>query len=224
MTLVPWPVTDAWAIEHDRTLAGAGVVLGDPDDQAGDDEAENAADEQVLAGDRHAGDEVADLAPADRVVRGGARPATDSTPPTIRPLYRPTHDRAVGAELDEERADDRGDDAGAANRERIEHPADARIGWFSTKKDRREHHGGDDSHRIGFEQIGRHAGAVTDVITDVIGDGCRVARLVFRNAGFDLADEVGADVGNPLGEDHRRRDGRRSRSAKRRMTARPARR
>ena len=33
MTLVPWPVTEASAIEFDRTPAGAGVVLGDPDDE-----------------------------------------------------------------------------------------------------------------------------------------------------------------------------------------------
>ena len=39
---------------HHRALAGAGVVLGDPDDQAGDDEADDAAEEQVEAGDRDA--------------------------------------------------------------------------------------------------------------------------------------------------------------------------
>ena len=35
---------------------------------------------------------------------------------------------------------------------------------------------------------------------DVVGDGRRVARIVLGNAGFDLADEVAADVG-ALGED-----------------------
>ena len=49
---------------HHRALAGAGVVFGDDDDEAGDDEADEAADEQVRAGDRLAGDR-ADLAPAD---------------------------------------------------------------------------------------------------------------------------------------------------------------
>ena len=34
------------------TLAGAGVIFGDDDDQAGDGEADEAADEEVLAGDR----------------------------------------------------------------------------------------------------------------------------------------------------------------------------
>jgi hypothetical protein len=57
-----------------------------------------------------------------------------------------------------------------------------------------------DGHRIGFEQVGRHAGAVADVVADVVGDRGRVARIILGNAGLDLADEVGADV-STLGED-----------------------
>ena len=68
------------------------------------------------------------------------------------------------------------------------------------EEDRGEHHGGDDRHRIGLEQVRRHAGAVADVVADVVGDGGRIARIVLGNAGLDLADEVGADVG-ALGED-----------------------
>ena len=68
------------------------------------------------------------------------------------------------------------------------------------EEDRRQHHGGDDGHRIGLEQVGRHAGAVADIVADVVGDGGRIARIVFRNAGFDLADQIAADVG-ALGED-----------------------
>ena len=198
MTLVPWPVTEAWAIEIDRALAGAGVVFGDPHDQAGDDEADDAADEQVLAGDRHAGDG-ADLAPADQVVRWRrARPTIDSTPVDDQALVERAHDRAVGAELDEEGADDRGQDAGAADAERIEHRGgEDRL---ADEEDRGEHHGGDDGHRIGLEQVGGHAGAVADIVADVVGDGRRVARIVFGNAGLDLADEIAADVG-ALGED-----------------------
>jgi hypothetical protein len=55
-------------------------------------------------------------------------------------------------------------------------------------------------HRVGFEQVGSHAGAVADVVAHVVGDGGRVARIVFGNASFDLADEVAADV-RTLGED-----------------------
>ena len=38
-------------------------------------------------------------------------------------------------------------------------------------------------------------GAVADVVADVVGDRRRVARVVLGDAGLDLADEVGADVG-----------------------------
>ena len=51
MTLVPWPVTEAAAIDLHRAEIGAGVVFGDPDDQAGDHQADDGADEQRLAGE-----------------------------------------------------------------------------------------------------------------------------------------------------------------------------
>ncbi|GCC48105.1 hypothetical protein chiPu_0032327, partial [Chiloscyllium punctatum] len=113
-------------------------------------------------------------------------------------LVEGSHDRLAGAELDEEGADDRGDDADAADRERQRHHVhqDRRLG----EEDRREHHGGDRGHRIGLEQVRRHAGAVADIIADVVGDGGRVARIVFGDAGLDLADEVAADI-STLGED-----------------------
>ena len=63
-----------------------------------------------------------------------------------------------------------------------------------------DQHGGDHGHGEGLEQVRRHAGAVADVVADVIGDHRRVARIVLGNAGFDFADQVGADVG-ALGED-----------------------
>jgi hypothetical protein len=65
---------------------------------------------------------------------------------------------------------------------------------------RAQRHGGDQRHRVGLEQVGRHAGAVADVVAHVVGDHRRVARVVFGNAGLDLAHQVGADVG-ALGED-----------------------
>ncbi len=68
------------------------------------------------------------------------------------------------------------------------------------EEDRGQQHGGDDGHGIGLEQVGRHAGAVADIVADVVGDDGGVARIVLGDAGLDLADEVGADVG-ALGED-----------------------
>ena len=62
-----------------------------------------------------------------------------------------------------------------------------------------KHHGGDDRHHIGFEQISGHAGAITDIVADIIGDRRRIAWIVLGNPGFDLADEIGPDIGT-LGE------------------------
>ncbi len=51
-----------------------------------------------------------------------------------------------------------------------------------------------------LEEVGAAAGAVADVVADEVGDDGRVARVVLGDAGLDLADEVGADVGR-LGVD-----------------------
>ena len=53
---------------------------------------------------------------------------------------------------------------------------------------------------VRFEEVGAHAGDVAHVVTDVVGDRGRVARIVLGNARLHLADEVGADVGG-LGVD-----------------------
>ena len=52
----------------------------------------------------------------------------------------------------------------------------------------------------GLEDVGTAAGAVADVVADEVRDDGWVAWVVFGDAGFDLADEVGADVGG-LGVD-----------------------
>ena len=127
-----------------------------------------------------------------------ARPRTDRPEVDPQALVECAHDRVVGAELDEERADDRRHDAGRADGERIEHRGGEHR--CAAEEDRGEHHRGDHGHRVGLEQVGRHAGAVADIVADVVGDRGRVARIVLGNTSLDLADEVGADVG-ALGED-----------------------
>ncbi len=96
-------------------------------------------------------------------------------------------------------AGDRGDDADGAGAER-EHEAERRVGTDGGERrdteDDRRHEG----HLVRLEEVGGHAGAVADVVADVVGDGGRVAGVVLGDAGLDLADEVGADVGR-LGED-----------------------
>ena len=63
-----------------------------------------------------------------------------------------------------------------------------------------EDHGADVLGGHGLEEVGATAGAVADVVADEVGDDGGVARVVFGDAGLDLADEVGADVGG-LGVD-----------------------
>ena len=99
-------------------------------------------------------------------------------------------------EADEEGADDRGHDAGAADDQRQHHE----VRRAALQKQRREHHGGADGDDIGLEQVGRHAGAVTDIVADIVGDHRRVAGIVLGDPGFHLAHEVGTDIG-ALGED-----------------------
>ena len=96
-------------------------------------------------------------------------------------------------------ADDRGEDPDAAHEQREDDPLQvvARIG---DHQGHAEDQARDDGHLVGLEDVRRHAGAVTDVVTDEVGDDRRVARVVFRHARLDLADEVGADVGR-LGVD-----------------------
>ena len=60
--------------------------------------------------------------------------------------------------------------------------------------------GGQNRTAIRFVQIGTHAGDVADVVADIVRDGGRVARVVFGDAGFHLADQVGAHIGR-LGVD-----------------------
>ena len=181
----------------DRALARAGVIFGDDDDQAGDDKADDAADEQVDARHRLARHR-SDLAPANDELRRDGEADDREKAGGDQALVERAHDRIVGAELDEIRAGDRGEDAGAANRQGIEH----RRGEVRRpgEEDRGEHHRRHHCHHIGLEEVRRHAGAVADIVADVVGDRRRVARIVLGNARFDLADEVGADVG-ALGED-----------------------
>ena len=101
------------------------------------------------------------------------------------------------AELDEVGADDRGEDADRADPQRQQQH---RSRTAPAKKIAASSIGRDDRHGVGLEQVGRHAGAVADVVAHVVGDHGRVARVVLGDAGLDLADQVGADVG-ALGED-----------------------
>src|SRR4029079_7601446 len=169
-------------------------VFGDHDDQPGNDQADDAAFEQRHAGILHA----CQRTEADQIVNDAGDAAERQDTGRDQPLVQSAHDRLAGAEIDEESADDRGDDADAAYGERQGHHVhQERRG---RKEDSGQHHGGDRGDRIGLEQVGGHAGAIADIVADVVGDGGRVAPIILGDAGLDLADEIAADV-RTLGKD-----------------------
>ncbi len=132
--------------------------------------------------------------------RGGAGHGQERRRP------HPAVDRGHGASVvvagaDDEDADDGRDDPDGGDHDREddgtggERPVADRVERGDAEDDR-----GDDRDHVGLEEVGRHAGAVADVVAHVVGDGRRVAGVVLGDARLDLADEVGAHVGR-LGED-----------------------
>jgi hypothetical protein len=108
----------------------------------------------------------------------------------------------VGLGTNHEDADDGKDRAHAGNghggREQLHAVADE-LGRVHTHQCRRrgdaQRAGRQDRSAVALEQVSAHAGHVADVIPDVVSDGGGIARVVLGDAGLDLADEVGADVG-----------------------------
>ncbi len=109
-------------------------------------------------------------------------------------LVERVDDRAAAPEAREEGADHRRDDGDAADGERQEYEIGRR------ELQRAEEHDRDRSHRIRFEQVGRHSRTVADVVADVVGDDRGIAWIVLGNSGLDLPDEIRAHVGC-FGED-----------------------
>ena len=179
----------------DRAVLRAGVELGDPDqrgcerqtDEAGAKERHRtgrlAANQLHRLGEHRAGDEVE----RDQRQHAGHRQAA---------VQRWHHIGHPGRGLDEGAADDGGNDRHAAQHQRVDHASHR----GADDHDGAQRHGGNQRHRVGLEQISGHAGAVAHVVAYVVSDHGRVARIVFRNAGFHLAHQVGADV-STLGED-----------------------
>ena len=76
----------------------------------------------------------------------------------------------------------------------------SRRGVGPGDEQRDEHHRRPEGDDVRLEQVRRHAGAVADIVADVVGDDAGVAVVVLVEAEFVLADHVGPDVGG-LGED-----------------------
>ena len=161
-----------------RPPARARVVLGDRDERERDDEADQRGDVELAEGERALVEGERHGNEADRRQHRGDDDG----------LVERVHDRAAPADAREPDADHRGDDGDAAERERIERETAGR----ERRAEEHDRHGGDG---VGLEEVGSHAGAVADVVADVVGDHGRVSRVVLGDAGLDLPDEVGADVG-----------------------------
>jgi hypothetical protein len=105
----------------------------------------------------------------------------------------------LGEDAHDEDADQRGNEADRGVRDGEEHRVEARD-IRDPERGRRERDRRDDRADVRLEDVGAEAGDVADVVTDVVGDRGRVARVILGDAGLDLAHQVGADVGG-LGVD-----------------------
>ena len=189
------------AADHDGCRAGlavlgdltdrcaTGVVLGDEsDDDAADRADENRAPD--TGGSAHAGDHEIGCRDEDHSGTDGAEAKRH-----IRAL--------VGKHADRQDAEKRTDQAGGCKNQRheLKHGAVAAKHFDGSHRHRRgKGDRGDHRTAIGFEDVRSHAGNVADIVTDIVGDDGRVARVILGDAGLDLADQVGADVSR-LGED-----------------------
>ena len=174
-----------------RLVFGAGVVLGDDHQHRGQDQADHC---RQIDFHRSAGT-------AKRIVGnhpGGNRIEGDQSEHACddQAAIERAHDLLARLGLHEGAADNRRDDRETAQNQRIGCRGHRCVG----EQECAQQHRGDQGHRIGLEKVGGHAGAVADVVTNVVGNHRRVARVVLGNPGFDLAHQVGADV-STLGED-----------------------
>ena len=98
--------------------------------------------------------------------------------------------------LDEERANDGADDA----HRRHDHGNSHGLEGLIAECRHAQGGGRDDGANIALIQVRTHTGHIAHVVTYVIGNRCRVTRVIFGNTGLNLAHQVGAHIGR-LGED-----------------------
>ena len=158
----------------------AGVILGNVDHQSGEYDADQGRAEHGHAhfsrhhGPRH--DRKTGHRQAGRVPQAGVQRR---------------HDFLARLCLDHRTADDRCEDGNGAQHQRIQH----RLRFKALDYERTQQHRGNQRDDISFKQVRRHAGAIANIVADVIGNDGRIARIIFGNAGFDLADQIGTNVG-----------------------------
>ena len=139
------------------------------------------------------GDEITDARdPADAVHHVGGHGKEGDCGQTAadeQAFVQGRHDTAAFARLHEEDPDNGGKDGHPAEGQGIQYRS-----HVAGEETHGQHHGRDDGHDVGFEQVGGHPGAVADVVTHVVRDHRGVAGVVFGDPGFDFSDEVGSHV------------------------------
>ena len=171
-----------------RPVGRLGEELGDRDDQDRDQHSNQGREEEIVR--------IADpsawlqIAVRRHIARDEVEADDRDGDRDQKPRVKGAHDPSRVEDADEERADDRADDADRPEQQRVDHPSLLILEEQGSEEDR-----GDHGHRVGLKQIGRHARTVADVVADVVRDDRRVARVVLRDPGFDLAHKVRTDVG-----------------------------
>jgi len=188
-----------------RVGGGAGEVAGEPQDDAGEDDADEnreAGHESRVRQDGQAGCMTAELCTdpgdaAERVrqigERGNRRQQHADDGREVEAAVDRRQPRLVAPDPGDEDPHGRHQGPDGCDQE-WEHQA--LLAERRTAQDERRHQ----RDGVRLEQVGRHPGAVAHVVPDVVCDRRRVARVVLRDALLDLSDEVCADV-RRLGED-----------------------
>ena len=174
-----------------RGVLRAGVELGDPDQGGCEHQAHGAGTKQFHLAARSAQGVVRHQPGGDKVKGDQGQHARDGQA-FVERGHHIGHPRPG---LDEEAANDGGDDRHRAQGQRVQHSLTGCCGDQQCT----QHHGRDQGHGIGLEQVGGHAGAIAHVVAHVVGDHGRVARIVFGDARFHFAHQVGPHV-SALGE------------------------
>ena len=97
--------------------------------------------------------------------------------------------RFAAGQIDKQNAADCAQHGNAAEHERINDRRRLRC-----QSQRADQNRADQTHGVSFKNVRRHACAIADVVAHVIGNRCRIARIIFLEAFLDLAHEIGAHI------------------------------
>ncbi len=175
----------------DGGVLGAGVVLGDPHQGGRQHQTHHGGAKQAQLAACGGNGIVRNQPSRDKVKRHQRQHACNG-----QALVKRGHDVFhAGAGLDKKASHDGRNDGHCTQCQGVKHRAGPRVG----KQQSAQNHSGNQGDGIGFKQVGGHACAISHVVSHVVGNHSGVARVVFRNSSFYLANQVGADVG-PFGE------------------------